>query len=68
MAGGTVINDTGMIKHTGGKTADAMAHTAILGRGYVRRQLAHGERAVVARGTIIRNAIMIEGRGAKRRC
>jgi len=41
-----------MIKHTGGKTTDAMAHTTILGRGYVSRRLAYGERAVMAGRTI----------------
>ena len=39
MAGGTVIHDTGMIEHASGKTVDAMAHTAILGGGYMSRGL-----------------------------
>ena len=60
MAGHTVIHDTSMIKHTGGKTGDAMAHTAILGSGYVRRRLTYGCRAVVAGSTILSDTRGIE--------
>ena len=37
VAGGTVAHDAGVIKHPGGKTADAVAHPTIFGSGYVRR-------------------------------
>ena len=36
VAGGAATRYTGMIKHAGGKTADAMTHAAILGGGDVR--------------------------------
>ena len=68
VAGGTVINDTGMIKHAGGKTADAVAHPAILGRGYVSRRFAYGERAVVAGRAIAGNTRVIEDRWKKCCC
>ena len=36
VAGGTVVDDIGVIKHAGGKTVDAMAGPAILAGGDVR--------------------------------
>ena len=40
VAGGTVTHDTRVIKHPGGKTADAMTYRAILVGRDVRRRLA----------------------------
>jgi hypothetical protein len=40
MAGGTVIHDPGMIKHTRRKTTDAMTDRTILRGGNMRRRLA----------------------------
>jgi len=39
VASGTATGNTGMIKHTAGKTAYGMAHAAILGREDMRRRL-----------------------------
>ena len=44
-----------------------MAHPAILGGRYVRRRLAYRKRTVMARDTIIRDAIVIKDRRKKRR-
>ena len=40
VAGGTVTHDARVIKHAGGKTADAMTYRAILVGRDVRRRLA----------------------------
>ena len=63
----TVSDDTRVIKHTGCKTGDAVAHTAILSSGNVRGGLPYGERAIVAGRTIAGYARVIENRREKRR-
>ena len=67
MARGAVSHDTRVIKHPGGKTGDAMTHTAIFGGGYVSGRLTYGERTVVARGTIATDTRVFENRWKKRR-
>lgn len=48
MTTGTVVGDTGVIKHPAGKAAGVMTYPAILRSGDVRGGFARGVRAVVA--------------------
>ena len=66
MTRNTVVHDAGMIKHTGGKTGNAVAHTAIFCGGYVSGRLTYGEGTVVAGRTIAGYTRVIEDRRKKR--
>ena len=66
MAGCTVIHDTGVIKHAGGKRAGLVTDTAIVAGGHMIHRFADGGCAM-ARGTVTHDAGMIKHRANKGR-
>lgn len=68
MAGGATTGDSSVVEDAGGKTAYAMADTAIFSCGDVGGVFAQGKCAVMTGGTSTCYTVMTEDGWEKRRC
>ena len=66
MTRGTVVHDTGVIKHRIQKATCYVTHTTILGRWYMTHRFAQSCSAIVTRGTVVHDAGVIKHGGGKR--